>query len=283
MPANPAKSAARLHDSEALVIVLVTLALVASWAAAVIPVENSAVNVDPEGRLILTPVKGALYYGAHGLAIGSVVVAGLLAAIMGGFKTLGSGVRAALLVLVAEAVLWAAAAYSPEEILSTQIFSATGPFVWLTLVFVMAGTDRRIWSYIDPVLRLLAFVSTALALRALLGSEYRFYAGFSKYTLYAEMLMWLGGWTLLTSTQLRGPRLLVRAIPLLMAVLMAICCQSRSWVLQCLLIGATFVMLRNREQGDILAGVRTLLVGCILCIAAAALVYVTLPETLTDS
>src|SRR6267142_2082958 len=111
MPANPAKSAARIHDAEALVILLVTLALVASWAAAVIPVENSAVNVDPQGRLILTPVKGVLYYGTHGLAIGSVLLAGLLAAIMGGFKTLGPGVRVALLVLLAEAALWAAFAY----------------------------------------------------------------------------------------------------------------------------------------------------------------------------
>jgi len=155
--------------------------------------------------------------------------------------------------------------------------------VWFTLVFVIAGVDRAIWNYIDPVIRLLAYLSAALALRALMFSEYRYYRGYSKYIMYTMLLVWLGGWALLTATRLRGRRLLGRVALFLVMVFMAICCQSRSWIILCCLLGVLFVLLRSRDQGSALSGIRTLIIGGAAAAAAAALVYAAIPHTLSNS
>ena len=87
-------------------LVLVVLALVASWVAFVHSVENSEVNVDPAlDKLVMTRITAPLDYAAHGAAIGSVIAAGLLAALLGGFRSLGGGVRLALCVLSATAAI----------------------------------------------------------------------------------------------------------------------------------------------------------------------------------
>ena len=279
-----ASGESHLRGPEALVLVLVVLALVASWVAFVHSVENSEVNVDPAlDKLVMTRITAPLDYAAHGAAIGSVIVAGLLAALLGGFRSLGGGVRLALCVLSATAAIWAVVSYAPREILSAAIFGATGPFVWFSLVFVMAGTDRRIWSYIDPVIRVLSYTTTGLAIRTLMASEWRHYYGFSKYTAYAILLTWLGGWTLLTATRMRGFRLMARASPQIVAMLMAICAQARSWTILSLLILAAFILLRSREQGSAVSSIRALIMGCVLALAAAASVYATIPRTLIDS
>ncbi|HYM08905.1 MAG TPA: hypothetical protein VEU11_20300 [Terriglobales bacterium] len=263
----------------AAIVILVVLALVASWAAAVIPMENATTTVDTDGRYLMIEAKTPLYYGAHGFAIASVLAAGLLAAFIGGFKTLSLTVRLAFYVLLLTAASWAVIAYTPEELLSSEIFGSTGPFTWFTLIFVMAGMDRRIWVYIDPVLRGLTYLSLALAVRTLISSPYHSFVGYSRYVLYAQLLTWLGGWTLLTATRLRGFRLLARAIPLMAGISMAICAQSRSWTILCCLLGAAFILLRSREHGSTLSGARTLAMACTLGAAAGAFVYTTMPHT----
>jgi hypothetical protein len=273
----------QVSGSNALVTVLVVIGLVASWTSAVIPAENSVTDVDAFGRLVTTMLKTPLYYVTFSLAIASVVAAGLLAALNGGLRTLGTGVRLAFYALLASAALWAAYAYTTEEMFSAEIFSSTGPFVWFTLLFVIAGANPFIWNSIDRVIRLLAYVSSGLGLHTLISSEWRYYAGFSKYTLYARLLIWLGGWTLLTATRLRGLRLFTRSIPLIMAALMAICSQSRSWTLLSGLVISAFVLLKARERGSILSGMRTLVMVSVGGAAAAAAVYVMLPGTLNNS
>jgi len=266
----------------ATVILLVVIALCSAWIAAVVPIEQSVTHIDTEGKYVMTLGKTSLYYVAHGLAIGSVIAAGILAALLGGIRILGAGARAALFVVMVTAAVWAYLSFTPEEILSSIVFGATGPFVWLTLLFVIAGTDRRVWAVVDPTIRLLAYVSTLLAFRTLLSSEYRYYAGFSPYLMYAQLLVWLGGWTLLSATQLRGARVLVRAIPLLTALLMAICSQSRSWTLLAFLLTLAFAMLRSRERESFASGVNAFLASCALCAGAIALVGVTSPYVLKD-
>ena len=274
----------RLRGPYALVLLLMVLALLASWVALVYPMENSELYMDPTlGQLVMTRAATTLYYAAHGAAIGSVIAAGVLAGLLGGFRSLGGGARLALRVLSATAAIWAVVSYTAGEIFSRAIFSATGPFVWFTLVFVMAGTDRRIWSYIDPVIRVLAYASTGLALRTLMTSEWRYYSGYSKYTAYAILLTWLGGWTLLTATRVRGFRLLVRASPQIVAIVMAICALARSWTILSVLIITAFILLRSREQGSVVSGVRTLIMVCVLCAVVGAVVYTTVPQTLSDS
>src|SRR5205823_4260464 len=62
-----------------------------------------------------------------------------------------------------------------------------------------------------------------------------------------------------------------------------ICAQARSWTILSLLILAAFILLRSREQGSAVSGIRTLIMGCVLALAAAASVYATIPRTLIDS
>ena len=283
LPPHRAVAESPLGGLDAVVLFLVVAGLVASWAAVVIPTENSVTIVDSEGKFVITQIKTPLYYAVHGLELGSVIAAGLLSILRGRAGILGTGVRAAFCVLVAAAAIWASIAYTAEEILSSSIFGGTGPFVWFTLVFVIAGVDRRIWNYIDPVIRTLAYLSAALALRALMFSEYRYYRAFSKYIMYTMLLVWLGGWALLTATRLRGWRLLGRVALFLVMVFMAICSQSRSWIILSCLLGVLFVLLRSRDQGSVLSGIRTLIMGGAATVAAAALVYVAIPHTLSNS
>src|ERR1043166_5218295 len=95
-----ASGESHLRGPEALVLVLVVLALVASWVAFVHSVENSEVNVDPAlDKLVMTGMCLLWDCAAHGARFGSVIVGGLLAALLGGFRNLGGGVRLALCVL----------------------------------------------------------------------------------------------------------------------------------------------------------------------------------------
>src|SRR5947209_20608689 len=62
---------------------LIVIGLASAWLASVSSVENSFTSVDWDGKLLLQPVKTSLYYGAHGLAICSVIAAGLLSSLYG--------------------------------------------------------------------------------------------------------------------------------------------------------------------------------------------------------
>jgi len=246
---------------------LAAVGLAASWVAAVALAESAGPDF-----VINFEVRPPLFHPAHGLALLSVTAAGMLAALRGRFRLLTIEGRIALVVSVAGAAVWAASSYTLEELLSPVIFGATGPFVWFTLVFVLVGTEHRVWVVIDPVIRLLAYATSGLALWTLVHSASSTYvAGFTKHTQYSILLMWLGGWTLLSATRLRGWRLVARATPFVVLILTAIYSQARSWTILALLLGATFVFLRAREQGSTLGGARTVVMICVLAVVAGAI------------
>jgi hypothetical protein len=103
-----------LSGPDTLIMILVIVGLVASWAAVVIPVENAVTIVDSEGKFVITQVKTPLYYSAHGLELGSVMAAGLLSVLIGRSRKMGTGVRAAFCVLFVAAAIWAGIAYTGE-------------------------------------------------------------------------------------------------------------------------------------------------------------------------
>jgi hypothetical protein len=241
------------------------------------------VTVDAEGRRTLIEAKSAIYYLAHAVDILAATGAGLLAVICGRSRRLGIGARVGLYVISVAAVLWALVAYKWEEIFSTEVFGGTGPFVWLTLLIVVAGADRPIWPYIDRTVRWLAYATAALSIRALLQPGYGYYLGFSKYILCASLLTWLGGWTLLTATRLTGWRLLVRCVPVAVLLPVGIAAQARSWTIIPVLLFAAFVMLRARERGNLLDGVRSLAVGLAIFVVLGAVFYAVVPRTLEQA
>jgi hypothetical protein len=279
----PHAAVPRRAPVDVLIDLLTVVGVICAWATAVILVESAAVAVDADGRFLMVEVKSPLFYGAHGLAIACVMAAGVLGVFSGRWRKIGLGARIALYLLVTIAAVWAALSYSGDELVSTEVFGATGPFVWFTVLFALAGADRRVWRYLDPVIRLLAYASAALAVRTLVTSEYAYYRGFSKYIQYAILLTWLGGWTLLTAARLRGWRLTVRCLPAAALVLMAICGQARSWIFLSFLLIALFFMLRAWERGSLVHGVRALALGCVVGTVAAAAVYATVPGKIGEA
>jgi len=260
---------------------LVIAALISGWAATIISAEGAETVLDPSGAFVVVFERTLLYYVTHGLAIGFTTAAGVVAILRGRLRLLSLGARLALYVLLASTGVWAIVTYSADEWFSTTIFGSAGPFVWFTLLFILAGTYSATWTYIDPLIRNLAYISCVFAIRALIGFEYGRYIGGSKYTQYASLLLWLGGWTLLNSTRTRGWRLLCRSLPAVLMGLMALCSQSRSWVVHCCLLGLVFALLRARERGSLVQGLRYLALACALWVVVAALTYTMLPQNVS--
>jgi hypothetical protein len=265
---------------DTVITVLTVLGLFCSWAAAVNLVETAGTTVDRQGQFRLVEVKTSLFYAAHGLGLASMMAAGLLSVLSGRLRVFSIGTRVAFLVLCSSAVIWAAASYPMEEVFSSEIFGATGPFVWLCLLFVLAAADRPAWTYLDPAIRLLAYASSALALQALISGDYGYYLGFSKYVEYTRLLSWLGGWTFLTATRMHGWRLLTRSIPFITLLFVALFSQSRSWLVLSCLLGVSFLFLRARERGSRIYLIRSLAIGCVLCVVAGGLAYAIMPGKL---
>lgn len=253
-------------QTAALILGAVTAAaLLAAFVATIIASDNAGADsiVEFENR-------PPAYYAAHGLGLLGVLVAGVLAIVRGRLDLLRAGARIALAVLCAVAVVWAAVSYTVSELLSRTVFGATGPFVWLTLVFVLVGTDRRVWAVIDPLLHILAYVTSVLALLNLLQpGESAYVVGYTKSTAFSILLLWLGGWTLLSGIDLRGWPLVLRAVPVLLLFLTAIQSQARSWLLMAFLLAATFLLLRGLRQGSIVLGFRNVAVAGLLAVIAA--------------
>lgn len=264
---------------EDLIVPTVILGLLSGWLSAVLPILYSVTFADADGNMVLQVQKPSLYYVAHGVAIATALGAGLLAAMCGRGKMIGISGRFAMGMLFLTALSWAIYAYSADEIFSRAVFGATGPFVWLLLLMVLAGTNLKVWEATDHVQRLLAYATAVLAFRELFTSHFVRYQGYTRYTGYTLLLMWLAGWTLLTSTRTRGLRLFLRFLPFVALVLTSVCSLSRSWtLLSCLLFG-TFLVLRAREQGSPARALRTLFAICILVILCSALVLALLPGT----
>jgi hypothetical protein len=257
-------------SSWTFVATLAALGLGASW------VENIVIAAESSNLILdLQTPKPPLYYYMHAAALLAVMAAGFLAALTGRLRVLGFGGRIAFLVLAVCAVGWAVASYTLEEMFSRTIFGPTGPFVWFALIFALAGTDRRVWAVIDPLIRILAYATSVLALWTLISSRGSvYYSGqFSKPTQYSILLMWLGGWTLLSATRLRGWRLAARAMPFFSLLLVAIYSQARSWTALTILLGVAFVILRAREQRSAMATVRMVVVTGVLVVTLGMITY----------
>jgi hypothetical protein len=242
---------------------LASIALIGGWLATIITAEATGPDF-----LIDYSARPLSYYLAHAASLLAVMLAGGLAVWRGRLRAIRGSVRVALFVLIAVAVIWAAVSYEAEELLSTTLVGATGPFVWLTLIFVLVGTDRRVWRVLDPVIVALAYATSILTVRILVDTGVStYFLGYSKHTAYCILLMWFGGWALLNAVRLRGWRLALRATPAVLMFLTAALVQSRSWTLLSLLLCLTFLFLRGRQEGSTLKGLRNV-------VAAAALLVV---------
>ena len=226
---------------ERFISLLLAVGLIMMWVATVLPVQLGTVTDGPDGRLLLTPVKTTASYAANSLGLLSMLAAGALSITSRNLRVIGFGAAAAFYVLMATAVVWAAVAYSPAGLLSAKIMSPTGPLVWGSLIILFAGIEPGRWRYIDPVIQGLAYVTALLAVHSIVSdTTYAFYHGYSQYIQYAILLTWLGGWTILSKTSLRGWHLV--PIGSLYAVMLwnSLYAQSRSWLINTLVVAIVF-------------------------------------------
>jgi hypothetical protein len=257
----------------------VVAGLVAAWAATIIASETA-----PGGNLLNQESKPGLFYVFHGFTILIVMGVGVLCLLGGRLRRLRPGVQLSFAVLFCSAAAWSLTSYTWGEIFSPVIVGATGPFVWFSLLFLLAGTDPGVWKAIDPTIGALACCSTLLALRALLTSTGFVYGmAYSKITSYVTVLAWLGGWTLLTATRKRGWPLFLRTIPFLTFVLLAVYSQARSWITLSLILSCFFLRLRYKERGSIRTVLAVVAGGAIVAVISAMCVYAIAPERIQDS
>jgi hypothetical protein len=253
--------------------------LVAAWAATIIASETA-----PGDNLLNQESKPGLFYVLHGFAILIVMGVGVHCLLAGRLRRLRPGVQLSFAVLFCSAAAWSLTSYTWGEIFSPVIVGATGPFVWFSLLFLLAGTDPGVWKAIDLTIGLLTCCSTLLAWRALLTSAGFVYGiAYSKITMYVTVLAWLGGWTLLSATRKRGWPLFLRAIPFLTFVLLAVYSQARSWIILSLILSCFFLRLRYKEHGSIRTVLAVVAGGAIVAVVSAMCVYAIAPERIQNS
>jgi hypothetical protein len=269
--------------TQGVIAALTVVGLISGWVATIYTIEQSIITVSPDHKFVMNVEKGAIYYGAHGMSICFLMAAGVLAALDGCWKVLSPGARLAFSVLLIETVLWATVDYNIDELLSSKIFGATGPFVWLSLLIVFAGVKRNLWVYLSPTIQALAYASALLGLLTFVTLGFASYQGASQYTEYTKLLMWFGGWTLLGATRITGWRLVVRLFPTMCLIPIALCSQSRSLAIDSFLLVFAFVILRAREKGSMARAVPLLVAICGLQIAAALVIYAIAPQTIAAS
>jgi hypothetical protein len=209
-----------------------------------------AQSADTQGLIDLAAPHTALYYACHALSILAVLFSGLLALVSGRWNQLPLSARLAALVLGVTGCIWAAVAYPLQDIFSTTIIGATGPFVWLTLVFLLVGTDARVRRMARITMHGLTWATTLLGLVTLLRVPQAAYSiGLSVHNQYAILLTWLAGWSLMDSARATGWRLVLGLAPFAVLLPLDITSQSRSWTLLGFLLLAAFFWLRYRELG----------------------------------
>ena len=234
---SPLHQAKRQPASEAppsairAVTYLVIAGMLCSWCAAVIVAQHT--DVTPPSGFVEPRGKPFIYYIFHGLGIASVLSAGAIAGFKGGFKRVGAGTLLAFWVLVITAVSWALISYGLEDYLSWAALGATGPVVWLSCVLIFAGMERAVWSSLERLIRVLAYLTAVLALVSIVQNyEYLTERWLSAPVQYMVLLMWIGGWTFITSwEESSGWKLYLRYFPFAVFILATVTTQTRSWFL----------------------------------------------------
>ncbi len=232
------------------VSLLASIALIASWCAAMMVALT--VGINPDNAYHDPQSKPALYYLLHATGIVSVIGAGMLAAVSGQYRRLCPSAKIAFWTMQTASICWALVTYELKDYLSWKALGATGPLVWLSCILLFAGMKQTIWRLLGSVSTTLSYLTAALAMYAVATHreiDVRFESG---PVLIMIVLAWFAGWTLLTSRKATGWRLYVRAFPYIAFLCTAIFTQTRSWILMAILLLTAFLFIRSpsSDEGD---------------------------------
>ncbi|MRR55354.1 MAG: hypothetical protein EG822_12745 [Deltaproteobacteria bacterium] len=218
-----------------LISILISAGIIFSWCSLVIVALSIGSTASED---FLDPgSKPAIYYLLHGTGMAALIGGGILAGIKGQYQKLSRPMRFAFWLLMTTSMTWSFIAYDFKDVSSMEVFGATGPFVWFSCVLIFAGMNRSVWRMLEPVILVLAYLTALLAIHSIVTSsvtvEERWLSAPVRYMI---LLMWFGGWALLTSHESKGLALLLRFLPYLVFILTTIYTQTRSWFLMSLLL-----------------------------------------------
>ena len=243
--AQPASEA--LPVATRVVQYLVLAGMVLSWCAAVIVAQTT--DASPPVGFVEPRGKPFVYYIFHGLGIMSALSAGAIAGFKGGFRKAGAGTLLAFWVLVITAISWALIAYRLDDYLSWAALGATGPVVWLSCALLFAGMQRSLWDSLERLLRALSYLTALLALVSIVQNyDFLTERWLSAPVQYMVLLMWIGGWTFLTSWEATGWRLYLRFFPFVVFILAALTTQTRSWFLMSIFVMMARVWIKKTAR-----------------------------------
>jgi hypothetical protein len=201
--------------------------------------------VDREAIDYTSLQKPLIYYILRIVGIFAAIAAGILAGKHGEYRRLNGLARAALWVLIIDSIIWAFIAYDMKDILSGQLFSLTGPFVWLSCILILAGMDRSVWKVLDPLIIIISYITAVFALKSLIIicnylTEDRWGSAPAQYMV---LLMWFAGWTFLSSWSCSGWKLCMRWFPYIVFIIGAILTRTRSWLIMSFLLFIFFLLI----------------------------------------
>ena len=216
--------------------------VVGAWLASVAFAESVSTVVDEWGRTVTIENKSVVYYLLHGGALASLLVAGGLGAVNGGYARLDKAGRAALWILILSSTIWALIAYDWNEMLSPAILGATGPFVWFSTLLLFAGMEAEVWQRLRRLIDALVVATAILAVRSMCRADSHSDAGWYSTNQYFCLLFWYGGWRCLARDYRSRAWIFVDASILALLGVLALWLQRRSWVIDTGLLMAMYVM-----------------------------------------
>jgi hypothetical protein len=146
--------------------------------------------------------------------------------------------------------LWAFAVYSVEDFLSFKALGATGPFVWLSCFCVFAGMEVKLWEKLDKVIKGMAYATSIIAIYDVMStSGLVVERWFSGHVMNMVLLMWIGGWTLLSSSSKGEGKSPFCYIPFVVFVFLAVFTRTRSWLL--ISVALVFMLIINNSRSKI--------------------------------
>ncbi|MBP8305400.1 MAG: hypothetical protein KBE04_14900 [Phycisphaerae bacterium] len=246
----------------------------AAWLAAVVFAEGITTGLDAWGQTVWVENKTPIFYLLHGCALGSLLLAGGIGAVHGGYARLDTAGRWAVWVMVFSSLLWTLVAYDWGEILSPAVLGATGPFVWLSTFLLFAGMEPSVWPRLGRLLDVLVVATAVLAVRSACRSNSHSDAGVYVTNQYFCLLFWYGGWRCLSRDYRSQAWILADAGFLALLGVLALWLQRRSWIIDTVLLVGLYVASIPRRTG---AGGRR---HTTLLLAAAAIALPVLAITL---
>ena len=230
-----------------ILTVLAIITIVAEWSAWMIIALS--LNDDPAYGYFEPRSKPFIYYLIHGTSIFTLILSGILAILKGEYHKMDKISWLCFWILILTNVSWAMAAYNINDFLSWKALGATGPLVWISCIFIFVGMDQSIWQKVDRIIPIIAYMTAFLSVIKIVTTRNLIIdRWFSSYIYFSILLMWYGGWTFLTITQVRGWHIITRALPYIMFIMLAILSRTRSWFLMSLILFIMAAILIKRTE-----------------------------------